>query len=168
MTDPTTECDGIFPGAPCGATWWHARHPITEPATREPAIRQEDWDNVADISDLRRVDPDAPSEAIRAMRETRHRLEAATDAMRGHTLDAARSQPLSAEETLRDILGRMHVGNRHPADLDWLARNGLHTLDVAVQQERIRAGLVRGHSDDDEFCHCPDCVSYMAEESPNA
>lgn len=37
-------------------------------------------------------------------------------------------------------------------------------VDVAVQQERIRVGSVRGHSDEDEFCHCPDCLSYMAED----
>ena len=39
---------------------------------------------------------------------------------------------MSDLDTLRDILGQMHVGTRHHADLDWLARNGLHVLDAAL------------------------------------
>jgi hypothetical protein len=44
-------------------------------------------------------------------------------------LVASRGEPA---DTLRDILGRMHVGPLHPADRSWLTEHGLHALDDII------------------------------------
>jgi len=42
------------------------------------------------------------------------------------TTDHPRDTP---EATLLYVLGRLHVGARHPADLSWLSENGLHVAE---------------------------------------
>lgn len=61
--------------------------------------------------------------------------------------------PLTPEETMRSILGAMHMGSRHPADLDWLASNGLHVLDATRAAHEGRNPVTHGR-----HCRCSACA----------